>query len=461
MDDQMGESSRENIAESHGDRDSFYFCGVLALRQGDLQRARRYFQKSYVCSEDYIDSRERLEEIKQLFKLYPLNKKLTTAEIGKFYICKIKTTVKYDINETVILLSFLISYDVAKSYVTKEFMKTDVLKKIYSSIEHEPIILTHFGLALLGLDKKKEAVEILRKAQSLDPENPTVLSTLGMALIELENWSEAESVFTKAADLNPDDPVILYNLGYVFFELSKFFEAAEILGKARKYDPKNPQILYALLNAIEEFYNETKASVEMGSQTGHDYPSDFEDTHKLFIKLYDNDELARADDKYFPEKSRSLFPSRRILLKTRSIPRRGLHHQKLHRSSMKDIVKRKISIKRNKMYARVGIRVCGGGKRQTGVVKIRRLSSATEKQIITEIVQGAPHHIICNKYNIDSIGLHRLYARALTSWLEEEIETKRVSNLNLGFSLPDEKYDNRRYKARKKIKKKKYIKKIR
>lgn len=99
------------------------------------------------------------------------------------------------------------------------------------------ILYNKKGIALLFLQKNRDAKKCFEKALSINKNSAEALNNLGfMAQVE-KRYSRAIKYYEKALTIRPDSPTFHYNLGAAYFSKHKFDEAAQEYRLAYQYDP--------------------------------------------------------------------------------------------------------------------------------------------------------------------------------------------------------------------------------
>ncbi len=99
------------------------------------------------------------------------------------------------------------------------------------------LLLNKKGIALLFLQRNKDAKKCFEKALSLNKDSAEAMNNLGfMAQLE-KRYNRAIKYYEKALTVRPDSPTFHYNLGAAYFSKHKFDLAAQEYRLAYQYDP--------------------------------------------------------------------------------------------------------------------------------------------------------------------------------------------------------------------------------
>lgn len=88
------------------------------------------------------------------------------------------------------------------------------------------------GVAYLGQDEPRAALQALRKARERDPDDARVHNALGLVYQQLSFEERARSAFEKAVALDPEDPQVRNNYGVFLANHGEYDQAGEQFRKA-------------------------------------------------------------------------------------------------------------------------------------------------------------------------------------------------------------------------------------
>jgi tetratricopeptide (TPR) repeat protein len=114
-----------------------------------------------------------------------------------------------------------------------------------------PEVLYYVGLALNGLDKKREAIECWRKATALDPQHEQAIRALAYELMEPAPVDAAE-LFYRLVGLQRANADDFTCLGEIRIKQDRLGEARRWLEKALQLEPTNSLALLALATLYAE-----------------------------------------------------------------------------------------------------------------------------------------------------------------------------------------------------------------
>ncbi len=110
------------------------------------------------------------------------------------------------------------------------------LEKVCSFDPNSSAPISILGKAVLDLGETSEdderAIELFKQALKLNPNDYIALSHYGIALMNLEKYDEAEEKLRQAIKLNPFDPLSYQQLGVILKVQGKFDQALLMLDKA-------------------------------------------------------------------------------------------------------------------------------------------------------------------------------------------------------------------------------------
>ncbi|MDD3311640.1 response regulator [Pseudodesulfovibrio sp.] len=218
--------------------------GDVLLEQGDRQGAIDCYLKAHDSSRLYleplkklaaayegVDEEQRLNYLKKLDKLSPLNTERKT-DIGTVYLKQ----KKMDIAEKY--------FDQAIEAATREAMTHvgQVAERISEAVGH----------ASPSMAEKYLAKVIETRGSALNKDDITLFNKLGIALRGQGKWREAIDNYARALVISPNDEGLHYNMAMAWFDGGDLREAARCVEKALKINPR--------------FYEESvPASVNLGT----------------------------------------------------------------------------------------------------------------------------------------------------------------------------------------------------
>jgi tetratricopeptide (TPR) repeat protein len=95
----------------------------------------------------------------------------------------------------------------------------------------------NYGLALIALGRKEEALEHLAAAARLDPRNADAQFNLGVFFLQQKRFADAAECFEATLKLRPESATAHSRLGQTLVQLGKFSEAAAQFREALKWQP--------------------------------------------------------------------------------------------------------------------------------------------------------------------------------------------------------------------------------
>jgi tetratricopeptide (TPR) repeat protein len=99
----------------------------------------------------------------------------------------------------------------------------------------------NYGLALIGLGRKEDALEHLAAAAKLDPGNADAQFNLGVFFLQQKRFADAAGCFDATLKLRPDSATAHFRLGQTLVQQGKFTEAAVQFRKAINLQPDLPE----------------------------------------------------------------------------------------------------------------------------------------------------------------------------------------------------------------------------
>ena len=98
----------------------------------------------------------------------------------------------------------------------------------------------NYGLALIALGHREEALEHLAAAARLDPGNADAQFNLGVFFLQQKRWTDAAQCFHATLKLKPDSAAAHFRLGQALVQLQKIPEAAAQFQEALRLQPDFP-----------------------------------------------------------------------------------------------------------------------------------------------------------------------------------------------------------------------------
>lgn len=114
----------------------------------------------------------------------------------------------------------------------------------------------NLGIALRGLDHKKEAIRAQRNALNLTRDAADAQNSIGLELLELGEQKDPESAFRRAIQIDPNFALAYSNLGKLFTAQKKHTEALAASERAHQLSPNHSKILVNLgasFNAVKAY----------------------------------------------------------------------------------------------------------------------------------------------------------------------------------------------------------------
>jgi tetratricopeptide (TPR) repeat protein len=138
-----------------------------------------------------------------------------------------------------------------------EFKQAEQLCKRALKIDKTiPEAWHNLGIALRGLDHKKEAIRAQREAMKLARDSADAQNSIGLELLELGEHKDAETALRRALRIDPNHAFAYSNLGKLFTAQKKHTEALAASERAHQLSPNHSKILVNLgasFNAMKEY----------------------------------------------------------------------------------------------------------------------------------------------------------------------------------------------------------------
>lgn len=163
--------------------------------------------------------------------LFQMQKRLTEAEVA--YGISI---IELGVNSPFVWFNF----GVLLSDMNKFVESLDSYRRAMELDPDNVSCLFYYGVSLIKAEMFEEAKIIFGRTIKLSPDrilHCMSCDMLGMALLGLNKLKEAEYFFREAISLNKDYLDAYINLGNLLLKLNRFDEAMEVLKKAYKLDP--------------------------------------------------------------------------------------------------------------------------------------------------------------------------------------------------------------------------------
>jgi len=101
-----------------------------------------------------------------------------------------------------------------------------------------PLLFNKKGIALLFLQRNKEAQKCFEKAVAIDKNSAEGLNNLGFVAQIEKRYNRAVKYYEKALAVRPNSPTFHYNLGAAYFSKHQFDKAAQEYHTAYTLDPE-------------------------------------------------------------------------------------------------------------------------------------------------------------------------------------------------------------------------------
>lgn len=185
------------------------------------------------------------------------------------------------------------AYTLASAYVTAEdISKAEALLKgpLQSSRGAEVHLIR--GAIHTARREYPLAIDELKQALRLNPKLPTAHERLGRAYLSVAEYQKAAEEFRAEIEGNPLDFHANTSLGYLLLKDKRYDEALERLAVARAQDPSHPAPLF-LIGQIHQEHGEAEKAAELLEQVVAQQP-DYTPAHVLLARAYAK--LKRRED---------------------------------------------------------------------------------------------------------------------------------------------------------------------
>lgn len=113
-----------------------------------------------------------------------------------------------------------------------------------------PTILRNYGIALVELDRERDALPLLERARQLDPTDFTICRSLGVVYTRLNDHGAALEHDAETVKLAPHHPVAWRSMGLDLFTLERYEEALAAFAEAARLAPTHAQMWQAKGTAL-------------------------------------------------------------------------------------------------------------------------------------------------------------------------------------------------------------------
>ncbi len=149
------------------------------------------------------------------------------------------------------------------------------------------------GLAFLGQNDLKAALEHLEQSSKISPNAAAVRYDLGLALLQTGRLEDAVGQFRDATRLKPDWAEAYLYLGRALHDLNLSDDALDAFRKAERFNPKVPLLHhhFGLLHKGRGEYDEAVSEFEKEIASGSNYPPSY---YHLAEILYNRQAVQRS-----------------------------------------------------------------------------------------------------------------------------------------------------------------------
>ena len=117
-------------------------------------------------------------------------------------------------------------------------------------VGRNPVVETHYALALRDLGRKEEAIDWLHRATSHDPPLPVSFHELGILLCSVRRYAEAEAVLKRGLEVAPQAAELSVELGGVYICRADPASAKIAFARALAYVPRHVRALHGFGTAL-------------------------------------------------------------------------------------------------------------------------------------------------------------------------------------------------------------------
>ncbi len=226
------------------------FLGIEILTKDhptplDMARGYLAMHDKYIASPVMLDSAWHYLRLSQAPPEKLLPAKIHYYFLRKNYEKLIGTASKLADNQPVDAWS---AYRIGEAY----FEKGDAEKALFffnAAANGLPLHLDFLekkGVALIALNKLKEAKEVFEKVLAENPKRPVALCNLGFVHVLSGNLAEGEKLYDKAISLDPDYEQAMVNKAAVLLFQKKKKEAKKVLERVLRINPENEQAIIGM-----------------------------------------------------------------------------------------------------------------------------------------------------------------------------------------------------------------------
>lgn len=203
-----------------------YSMAVITEASGDIEGARRWYEKILDKRPDFVEASKRLAVI-YLKEKRPEKALDTLNSIDKMY---------QDVNY----------YRIKGQAYTDMGKSGSAVNVLTEALKNNPAEVKLYLDLALAQDKnndKKAAEATVKEGLKLFPKNPSLLNFLGYSYAERGvKLDEAKKLIQKALDKKPDEPAYLDSMAWVLYRQGMYKEALPFQERALKGAPKEQEI---------------------------------------------------------------------------------------------------------------------------------------------------------------------------------------------------------------------------
>ncbi|MBN2493409.1 MAG: tetratricopeptide repeat protein, partial [Deltaproteobacteria bacterium] len=260
--------------------DAHYNSGVVLMKRGDLEGARKSFSKAIELDPKHRDALLNLGVVLKRQKKY------------KQAIEHYRKALELVPRDPLIMNNLIVAYRLDKQYKQAEKTGHKLLARAPTNVE------AYKNMTLIYYDQKKykmaellcinagKMLEKLRKKDPSIPEDPGIYNNLGMIYIGLKRFRDAQTQFEKALTIDPDYTEALINIAAMAHRFRDYDRAKQAYEKVLAKDPKNLKAVCGLAYTIYGM-GDAKRALEYFEKVLSRQPDDLQSIYTVGV-IYDS-----------------------------------------------------------------------------------------------------------------------------------------------------------------------------
>jgi tetratricopeptide (TPR) repeat protein len=207
-----------------------FHLGMINDMMGDLESARRAFEKAVHGSNQFAEREEAQRRLASLQS--PASNKVEQS------VPQLEAATRQQPNDVVLLLRLGDAYQKERQYDKAAGAYENVVK-LNPKLPTPALKLAQLYAGPLG--KPGQALELAKKARDLSPNDPEATAAIGHIALQTDNYTWAYSLLQESVRNQVKDPTALYDLAVVTYAMGKVPEAREAMQRYLATGPEAEQ----------------------------------------------------------------------------------------------------------------------------------------------------------------------------------------------------------------------------